>query len=193
MTKTMKWIVAGLVLSLAANVFFIGFAIGKRVLGPESGRASGPPPEAGLNMRALGQYLSAEDKEAAQRLLGENRRLLRAKGGQMRQNQRDTLTVLTEETIDSAALSRLLDQHDTLVSETHQRTRRLVLEFIATLDVETRRSLAKDLFKKKRRGPPPRGGDRRDRRLGDRPVDRPGDGSDGGGRDFDRPQPPEGF
>lgn len=186
MTKTTKWIVAGLVLSLAANVFFIGFAIGKRVLGPERSRLAGPPPDAGLNMRALGRYLAADDKEAAQRLLGENRRLLREKGGQMRKNQRETLKVLTEEKVDPTALRRLLDQHDTLVSETHQHTRRLVLEFIATLDVETRRTLAKDLFKK-RRGPPPHDGDRRHRRPGGEERDRDRE------RDFQRPPPPDGF
>lgn len=179
MSKSMKWIIAGLVLSLATNVFFIGFTIGKRVLGPGVERTAGPPPDAGLNMRALGQYLSPADKEAARKLLGDNRRLLREKSGLMRRNQRQIRDLLTAETIDSSRLTQLLDQHDTLVSETHLHTRRLVLEFVATLDVETRRTLAKDLFKQRRR-PPPGGGDRRDRR----PEGRDGE------RDFDRPPPP---
>lgn len=182
MSKSMKWIVAGLVLSLAANVFFIGFTVGKRVFGPDTARVAGPPPDGGLNMRALGQYLSADDKEAAQKLLGDNRRLLREKSVQVRQNQRQIRNVLTAEIIDSSQLSQLLDQHDKLVSETHMHTRRLVLEFVATLDVETRRNLAKDLFKQRRR-PPPGGGDRRDRRRR---------GPDGE-RDFDRPPPPDEF
>jgi len=181
MSKSMKWIVAGLALSLAANVFFIGFTVGKRVFGSDTARVAGPPPDGGLNMRALGQYLSADDKEAAQKLLMDNRRLLREKAVQMRQNQRQIRDLLTAETIDFNQLTQLLDQHDKLVSETHMHTRRLVLEFVATLDVETRRSLAKDLFKKRR--PPSGGGDRRDRRRR---------GPDGE-RDFDRPPPPDEF
>lgn len=181
MSKPMKWIIAGLVLSLATNVFFIGFAIGKRVLGPGAVRTGAPPPDAGLNMRALGQYLSASDKEAARSLLEDNRRLLREKSGQMRQNQRQIRDLLTAEVIDSEQLTQLLDQHDKLVSETHLHTRRLVLEFVATLDVETRRSLAKDLFKQRRRPQPD--GDRRDRRPR---------GPDGE-RDFDRSTPSDQF
>ncbi len=179
MSKSMKWIVAGLALSLATNVFFIGFAIGKRVLGPDVGRIAGPPPGAGLNMRALGQYLSEDDKNAAQKLLRDNRRLLREKSGLVRQNQRQIRELLTAETIDYEQLTRLLDQHDKQVAETHLATRRLVLEFVATLDLETRRAVAEDLFKPRR--PPPRnGGDRRPRRR---------DGPRGG----DRPPPPGEF
>ena len=179
MSRTMKWVVAGLALSLAVNVFFIGFAIGKRVLGPRMERAGGPPPDAGLNMRALGQYLSQDDKDSAQKLLRDNRRLLREKSGQIRQNQREIRDLLTAETVDSDQLTRLLDQHDKLVSDTHLRTRRLVLEFVSTLDVDTRRTLSKDLFKPRRR-PPHNGGDRRSNRR-----DRP--------RGGDQPPPPVDF
>jgi len=179
MSKSMKWIVAGLVLSLATNVFFIGFSIGKRVLGHDSSRSAGPPPDAGLNMRALGQYLSTDEKKSVRKILRDNRRLLREKSGLIRRNQRQIRELLTSETVKSSELIQLLDQHDSLVSETHRHTRRLVLEFVATLDHETRRAVAEDLFKPRRR-PPQNGGDRRSRRR---------DGS----RDGDRPPPPDDF
>jgi len=180
MSKSMKWIVGALALSLATNVFFIGFAIGKRVLGPGGQQMSGPPPDAGLNVRSLNQYLSQEEKTAARELLAENRRTLREKAKQIRRNEREIRRLLVAETIDSDQLSKLLDSHAKLMSETRLTTRRLVLEFVATLDVETRRAVAEDLFKPPRRRPG----------VG-RPPRAPGspDGEPG----FDRSPPPDEF
>jgi len=182
MSKLMKWMVAGLALSLAANVFFIGFAIGKRVLGPGREQLSGPPPDAGLNVRSLNQYLSQEEKTAARELLAENRRTLREKAIQIRENERQIRRFLVAGTIDPDELSKLLDRHEKLISETRLTTRRLVLEFVATLDVETRRAVAEDLFKPPRRRPPNDGS-------------RPPRGSRGrdGGPGFERPPPPDEF
>ncbi len=180
MSKSMKWIVAGLTLSLAANVFFVGFAIGKRVLGPSRQQLSGPPSDAGLNVRSLNQYLSQEEKTAARELLAENRRTLREKTSQIRRNERQIRDLLVADTVDSVQLSGLLDSHEKLMSETRLTTRRLVLEFVATLDVETRRAVAEDLFKPPRRRP---GGGRPPRGSGSR------DGEPGS----DRPPPPDEF
>ena len=182
MSKSMKWIVAGLALSLAANVFFIGFGLGKRVLGPNREQVSGPPPDAGLNVRSLNKYLSEEEKTAARDLLTENRQKLREKSKQIHQNERLIRGLLTADTVDPNKLSALLDSHEKLMSETRSTTRRLVLEFVAKLDVETRRAVAEDLFKPHRRRPlngggrPPRAARSRD-----------------GGPGFDRPPPPDDF
>lgn len=180
--KFMKWMVVGLALSLAINVFFIGFAIGKRVLGPSQEQSSVPPPDAGLNVRSLNQYLSQEEKTAARNLLSENRRNLREKANKIRQNESRIRSLLIADTVDPDTLSTLLDSHETLMSETRSTTRRLVLEFVATLDVETRRAVAEDLFKPPRRRPANGGG---------HPPRGPRGRDDGPG--FDRPPPPDDF
>lgn len=179
MSKSMKWIVTGLALSLAINVFFVGFAIGKRVIGPGSGQAPPTGAYGGLNVRALGQYLSPAEKKSASELLKDNRLNLRDKAGSIRRSERAIRRLLLADSVDRQELSGALDRHEKLLSETHLATRRLVLEFVATLDVETRRAVAEDLFKPRSR-PPQNGGDRRPRRR-----DGPGSG--------DRPPPPDDF
>jgi len=163
MSRTMKWIVAGLALSLAANVFFVGFAIGKRVIGPEPIHGGPPGVYGGLNMRTLGRYLSPAEKEAARELLKNSRRNLRENAGLIRRSERQLRSLLLAEKVDPQEVARALDAHEKLVSETHLANRRLVLEFVATLDVETRRAVANDLFKPRRR-PLHNGGDRRPNR-----------------------------
>lgn len=162
MSKAMKWIIAALALSIAVNIFVVGFAIGKRVIGPPSGREAGAPPGGGLNMRSLGRYLSHEERRAARELLAENRNIMRAKGKEIRQNERAIRQILMAETVDVEGLAAHIDRQQMLIRDTQLTMQRALLEFVATLDVETRRKVAKDLFRHPRRsgvaGPP---GDRR--------------------------------
>ncbi len=173
MSKAMKWIVAALALSLAVNVFVIGIAIGKRVSGPGVNHG-GSPPGGGLNMRALGRYLSEEERLAARTLLENNRDSLRARSRQQRQNEQRIRALLMAETVDMQELEGLLRDHEEFVRDADLSIRRIVLEFVATLDVETRRAVAEDLFRRSRSrthdGPPPR---RKDRRGVDGPDRRP--------------------
>lgn len=174
MSKSMKWILAALALSLAINVFVVGFAIGKKVVGSHS-RLSGGPPTGGLNMRTLGRYLSEEEQRAARRLLGENRDYLREKGSLLRKNERQIRKVLMAETVDMQELNTLIEDHEVLMRDTHLTMRKVILEFVASLDVETRRAVAQDLF----------------RRRGPGKEHRPGPPCKE--CDFDRPPPPGGF
>lgn len=163
MSKSTKWIVAALALSLAVNLFVIGFAIGKRVVGPRVNQMEGGPrpgdiSSGGLNVRALGRYLSEEEKRAAGRLLAENRDFLRQNGRKLRQNEKQIRELLMAEEVDIETLSVRIAEHEVLMRDTHLTMRRVILEFVATLDADTRRAVASDLFRRPRRGPdgPPR-------------------------------------
>ncbi len=163
MSKSTKWIVAALALSLAVNVFSIGFAIGKRVVGPRVNQMEGGPrpgdiSSGGLNVRALGQYLSEEEKRAAGRLLADNRDFLRQNGRKLRQNEKQIRELLMAEEVDMETLSARIAEHEVLMRDTHLTMRRVILEFVATLDADTRRAVAADLFRRSHRGPdgPPR-------------------------------------
>lgn len=170
MSKSTKWIVAALALSLAINVFVIGFAIGKRVVGPRVNQTEGGPrpgdiSSGGLNVRALGQYLSEQEKRAARRLLAENRDFLRENGRKLRQNEQQIRELLMAEEVDIETLSARIAEHEVLMRDTHLTMRRVILEFVATLDADTRRAVAADLFRRSPRHGP--GGQKR--RLRNRP------------------------
>ncbi len=190
MSKSLKWVVAALALSLAVNVFIIGVVIGKQVSGPAASQneVAGKPPRpsmGGMNMRALGRYLSDEEKEAARRILSEHRDAFRANGRMIAVVEQEIRALISAETVDVDALYAKLAELESFKQNMHVTAQSAILGFVATLDVETRRAIAQDLF---RRGPGgsrgPRGRERlRERYEGRMPPP--------GGRR--RPPPPDGF
>lgn len=167
MSKSTKWVVVVLALSLALNVFVIGFALGKRVIGPKNNppTASGPS-TGGLNVRSLGKYLTPEERREARRLLAQNQDYLRERGRQLRQSERKIRELLTEQSVDMEELAAVVAEHESLMRDLHLTMRTEILMFAATLDHETRQKIAADLFRRPaRRGPgarnrrqPPPGG-----------------------------------
>lgn len=165
MSKTMKWIIAALALSIAFNVFVIGVSIGRKAADRNTQVTAGPPPGGpGFNARALGRYLDRSDRRAVRALLEDRRDEFRASRQARRTNERAIRELLVADEIDPAELSALLDENARLIIESDHAPRRMMVEFIATLDAETRRAIAQDMFKRRGdRWRPP--GDR----LGDRP------------------------
>lgn len=149
MSKSMKWLIAALALSLAFNVFIVGVSIGKRAADRGMHR-----PDAGwpgsFNTHALGRYLTPEQQDEARALLKENRKELRERTGALRRNERKIKALIVAEEVDKQELAALIDEHEALMAGTHIAMRRLILEFVAGLDVETRRAVADDLFRKPR-------------------------------------------
>ena len=164
MNKSTKWILIALAVSLAINVFVIGFALGKRVIGPRGNPPlAASPSTGGLNVRTLGRYLSPEEQQEARQLLSKNREYLREKGKQLRQSERQIRSLLTADTVDIQALETAVAAHEGLMRDLHLTMRSEILMFAATLDYDTRQNIAKDLFRRPdRRGPRSPGG--RDRR-----------------------------
>lgn len=170
MSKSTKWMVVVLALSLAVNVFVIGFALGKRVIGPRNNppAASGPS-TGGLNVRSLGKYLTPEERREARRLLAQNQDYLREKGRQLRQSERKIRELLTQQSVDMDELAAVVAEHESLMRDLHLTMRTEILMFAATLDFETRQKIAADLFRRparrgragtgaRNRQPPPPGG-----------------------------------
>ncbi len=155
MSKSTKWVVVALALSLAVNVFVIGFALGKRVIGPRGNPpVAGGPSTGGLNVRSLGKYLSPEQRQEARRLLAQNQDYLRQKGRQLRQSERRIRALLTEQSVDMEELATAVAEHETLMRDLHLTMRTEILMFAATLDYDTRQKIAEDLFRRPpRRGP----------------------------------------
>lgn len=156
MTRQTKWVVAALALSIAINIFMVGLSIGKNVIG---GRFERPPGQApGINARALGQYLSADERRVMRALLDSARPEIGRKSAILRQNEEAIRKALRAEEVDIENLRALIDQHEALVMDTRTSVQRKLFEFMATLAPETRRAFADELFK----APPrrERGGDR---------------------------------
>lgn len=162
MSKSTKWVIAGLALSLSFNILVVGFFLGKSVVAPRMnegfsagpGGPGGPPPgdvsSGGVNVRTLGQYLSADEKRVARQLLTENRDFLRQKGRLLRQNEHQIRELLKAEIVDTETLALKIEEHQALMRDTNLTMRKVLLEFVATLDLETRRAVAEDLFRRPR-------------------------------------------
>lgn len=157
MNKQTKWIIVALALSIAGNIFMVGLSLGKNLIGvKQNGR---PPHAEGLNARALGQYLSDDERAAMRNLLQGERRAIGRSMRRLRQNEEDIRAVFRAEKIDRQKLESLIAEHETLVMGSRAQLQRKLFDFMATLAPETRRALADDLFK-----PPHRRGRREDGR-----------------------------
>ena len=184
MSKSMKWVVAALALSLAVNVFVIGVAIGKRIVsGPASSNVQTLKPVGpgmrGMNLRALGEYLSDEEKQQARQILLDHRGFLRDNGRRIHHIEQDIRELISAETVDVDLLYAKIAELEISKHDINVKAQSELLGFVATLDMETRQVIAKDLFRRHRPGDGPRGPHFRGRRSprGDR----------------DRPPPPDGF
>ncbi|WP_262693477.1 periplasmic heavy metal sensor [Kordiimonas aquimaris] len=166
MSKQTKWVAIALALSIAVNIFMVGLSLGKNLIG---GKQNGRPPHAeGLNARALGRYLSDDERTAMRDLLDGERREIGRSMRRLRQNEEEIRAVFRAEEINQKKLQDLIAEHETLVTESRAKLQRKLFDFMATLDPETRRALADDLFKPPhrrgrgadgRRPPPPHEGD----------------------------------
>ena len=184
MSKSMKWIVAVLALSLAVNVFVIGIAIGKRIVtGPDNAgvqtlKPVGPGTR-GMNLRALGNYLSEEERQQARQILLDHRDFLRENGRRIHRIEQDIRDLISADMVDVDLLYAKVAELESLKQNTNVKAQSELLGFVATLDAETRQEIAKDLFRRHRPGEgPPR------HRFRDR---RPPRGERG------HPPPPDGF
>lgn len=173
MNRNIKWMMAALAISVAANIFLIGLSLGKGVVGDK--RVRQPSHSAGLNARALGQYLDAEERMAMRAIIDADRRDIRRRLGRLHDNEEDIRNAMRAPVVDEEKLNALIDQHEKLVTGSRADIQRKLFNYMATLSHDTRTKIADDLFRL--RGPRTRGGNR----MGPPPD------ADGG---FDPPPPP---
>lgn len=182
MTGKIKWLVAILALSLAANVFVAGMMLGKEA-------RRGPPPHGGkpgidFNIKRFGKYLNEEERAKVRKILRSERRELGGRYRAVKTSERRIKDLIAAEQVDRSALLEALEAHAALMRELHGPMQRVMMEVIAELDHNTRSQLADEMFKRRPRfdgerlrkfeGPdgkrrPPRRSDH----GGDRPQDSP--------------------
>ena len=180
-----KFLLILLGLSLALNVFFVGHYIGEKA-GPEKRKFDGRH-SFSFNMRRVGNYLTDEQKHAVRELLHSKRPMLNESFREMKKTEAQIKALVGAETVDTEALAALLDERMQKMAVVHEPLKMMMLEFIPTLDWETRKKIADEMFKFERRkkfrkhgGHPPRDGRHPPRR-------RDGDGEQ------DTPPTPEAF
>lgn len=164
-----KWLIAGIAVSLTANLVLVGFFFG---------RASDPPawtqarmdPSFGL-ARAL-RFLPEERRDAlfADAEARDIRRSLGRSMRGMRQHQRTIQAALTAEPFDPAALATAFAAFRQGMDEAQARNHGLFVRIAASLTPEERDQLRRALARPMRSGPRPsrNGRDRPERREGER-------------------------
>lgn len=145
-------------LSLALNVFFVGSFIGKKA-GPEMRKFHGRP-SVSFNMRRIGQYLTEEQKREMKDLLHSKRPVLNAGFREMKKTEAKIKALVAAETVDREALAALLDERLEKMTVVHEPLKMMMLEFIPSLDWETRKKVAEEMFKFEHRKKFERHGDR---------------------------------
>jgi len=158
MAGKVKWLVLGLAVSLAFNVFIAGLIIGRGVKPPPPRQSQ---PIIGFNIRKLNKYLSPAERRHYGNIVAEQRELLRQKFWEMKKIERQIEQLIIAEEVDAEALFAALEAREQFSQELQQPMRRIVAEAILGMDRESRVEFAKDVFgprqRPRRAGP----GDRR--------------------------------
>lgn len=155
MSGKIKWIIGILGLSLALNVFALGLFIGKgaQQIVPNKDRVA-PPPPMDFNFRRLERNLSDEDRDKVRALLREKQADLRRGFRALRRAEREIKDIVLADTVDKEALKEALKKHSELGKDMIEPMRWVVLETISELDLETRKRVVEDMFKRPKRGRP---------------------------------------
>lgn len=150
MSGTSKWLVAGLVLSVAMNIFIVGVVIGKNIDGRR------PPVSHGgwdrYNIRSLSKYLTKEERADVRALLARHLPEIAENKTALRQNEQAIRAIIEADTVDVEQLNVLLDDNERYAASSRWPVRRSLLEYVAGLDHETRLAVARDMFRDRSRG-----------------------------------------
>ena len=159
MNRNTKWVVAALALSLAVNIFMVGLSFGKNIISTKNQHVE-THRGGGLNARALGRYLSEDERRTMRDILNNERRQIRQNLTRLRHNEEAIRNVLSAPVVDQKKLNSLIDEHEMLVTDSRSSVQRKIFAYIANLSPETRAAIAVDLFKPRRGNVGKRRGDR---------------------------------
>lgn len=153
-----------LILSLSLNLLIAGMVAGTLLRG-EPERAPDRRPE--VADLGLGPYVAALDAEDRKVLVLEARREgngLRDHRARVRRQFEELLTLLRAETLDVAALDRLLSEQQAALTDWQEIGQRLLIEHLSQMEAAERAEYADRLDKVLRRRPPPGNGSDRPQR-----------------------------
>lgn len=146
--RAKRWILIGLFASLAVNIFLVGwlaasaFRPGSAADGPppEGPRAGAPPPPTAFRFMPARRELTAEQRQAVDRLWREQRAEMRQRGEALRAARQTLQRALTADQLDDKAL-------DAAIAELRQRSDAVLGHITAQL-AATARLLPADARKK---------------------------------------------
>lgn len=149
-----KLVIGALVLSVAANLLAAGFFVG-RGLSHEKRVHFDRAPKVDFSLRELGKVLPDDKREELKALMKEHRKTLSRHFASMRESEVKIRDLMMAETVDRAALTAALDEHEAKMRDLHFPVRQILLDVVAGLDQETRIKLADNMFRRRfdRMGP----------------------------------------
>ncbi len=141
MSGKVKLLLVLLAISLAGNVFFFGKTLGSKY------HKFRNKPSMDFNLRGVGAHLTKEQKKQARDILHSRRSELISTFKNMKETEEQIKALIAAETVDTEALAELLENRATAMKTAHDPLKQLMLEFIPTLDFETRKKIAEVMFK----------------------------------------------
>lgn len=144
MNGTTRKLVIAISISLALNLFFAGFLVARAVLGRgHGGRFGGDDPHGpfGALMGEPQAWRSAEPQ--VRDVMKRHHESLRARGGELRQAQREVADALTAEPFDRARLERALATTRAQTEASQKEMHDGLIELAASIGPEERRRLAR--------------------------------------------------
>jgi len=150
--RTNRWLIGGLIASLALNLLLVGMVIGRLSgFGPPPGM--GPDPTAGF-FRVLG-FLSDERRAAITPELREKMGKVMPMLRKLRHDQHDVFAALTAEPFDASALAQTLADLRTNLTMAQVASHQSFVEMAKSLTPDERRALANALRRPPHRLRPP--------------------------------------
>ncbi|WP_417449080.1 periplasmic heavy metal sensor [Kordiimonas sp.] len=157
MAFKVNWIHGALAVSLAANIFAGGYLVGKEMRPDGQKREHRMNSRELFNMRHLMSYLPEDRREELKAMMRNHRKDLRAGFRGIRESEEKVRALLLADTVDKAALRGALDELEGKTRQLHGPLRAVLLDIVADLDLETRKQLAEDMYKRRqarmKRGP----------------------------------------
>lgn len=155
MSKGFKIMAGALLLSVALNVFAVGFMLGRGGLGdrPSHGR------DVSFSPRSLARLLPEEERRTLRAAMKARQPDLAQAVRQMRDARRQVARLLRAEVLDSAAMADALGQWASAELALRQGSNAAMIEALSGLDQEQRIALVDRLerrrFRREGDGPPP--------------------------------------
>ncbi len=151
-----------LAVSVVINIFVLGAAAGHFWVGPLAGKYHsklssmrqdhfGP-----INMRSIARHADMRTKQRLRQNFQNNKTARKAIFDRLRENENAIKTAVTMVVFDAKAVTTLLEEHDTIISELHLHQRALMVQLLSSYDHETRQKIAKSFFKRHARKGHPR-------------------------------------